>query len=124
MEGRQLTFGCICRFLMLFGVLFLSFGDVRGGALPSPIIQTPVMQSSLKPIEDKNPVQIQLVKRLPIAIFDSSKASILAFLQTAGVMIPAGLIWKFGVLKGGGLKPWLGKFTQFIYIFIDMNVHM
>jgi hypothetical protein len=110
MERKELSFGYFCRLLMLFGILFLSFNESQGGALPSPIIQNSNLQNSLKPIENTNPFPIQIVKRLPIAVFDTAKASIGAFLQTAGVMIPAGLIWKFGVLRGSGLKPWLRKF--------------
>jgi hypothetical protein len=110
MYGKQLSLGYFCRSLMLLGILFVSIDKSSGGALPSlPIVQNPNLQSSLKPI-DESPFPIQLVKRLPIAVFDSAKASIGAFLQTAGVMIPAGLIWKFGTLKGAGLKPWLGMF--------------
>ena len=50
---------------------------------------------------------ISVIKRLPVTIIHTSKASIEAFLQTAGVMVPAGLIWKLGSLKTSGMKPWL-----------------
>ena len=50
---------------------------------------------------------LSVIKRLPVAIIHTSKASIESFLQTAGVMVPAGLIWKLGSLKTSGMKPWL-----------------
>ena len=49
---------------------------------------------------------IDVLKRLPGALVESSKASINSFVQTAGVVIPAGLIWKLGTLRSSGMKAW------------------
>ena len=49
---------------------------------------------------------IEVLKRLPGAVVDSTKASVSSFVQTAGVVIPAGLIWKIGTLRSSGMKAW------------------
>ena len=86
------------RVLLLALSLLLFFIECRCTALPASAVMINVGSNGFQPIE--------VLKRLPGAVLESSKASIISFSQTAGVVIPAGLIWKLGTLRSSGMKAW------------------
>lgn len=89
------------RCILLYTVLILAlfFKECRSSAIPISSGVISIGENSIQPIN--------IFRRFPVAIFDTSKASIESFLQTAGVMVPAGMIWKLGTLKSSGMKPWM-----------------
>ena len=88
-----------CQRVLLFAVsLLIFFIECRCSAVPASSVMIHVGSNRLQPIE--------VLKRLPGAVVDSTKASISSFIQTAGVVIPAGLIWKIGTLRSSGMKSW------------------
>lgn len=85
--------------LLCFFLLLLSLQENRGHAITAPVVMIPSVDKVFPPLA--------VLQRLPSAILLTTKASLEAFIQTAGVMVPAGLIWKLGTLKSGGFKPWV-----------------
>ena len=83
--------------LLAFSLLILIL-ECRSSALPASAVMIQVGRNGFQPLE--------VLKRLPSATFESSKASLSSFVQTAGVVIPAGLIWKIGSLRSSGMKAW------------------
>lgn len=67
----------------------------------APIVITPSVNRQFTPVE--------ILRRIPGAVIQSANASIESFVQTAGVMVPAGLIWKFSILRSSGVKPWIAE---------------
>ena len=80
----------------------MSFQESRGGALP--ILLPPI---SIQPTDNRIFQPMTVLKRFPGAMLLTTKASLEAFVQTAGIMVPGGLIWKIGTLRASGMKPWL-----------------
>jgi hypothetical protein len=89
------------RCILLYTVLIVAlyFKECRSSTLPLSSSVISIGENSLQPIN--------ILRRFPVAIFDTSKSSLESFLQTAGVMVPAGMIWKLGTLKSSGMKPWM-----------------
>lgn len=88
---------CILLYTVL--VLALYFKECKASTLP--------LSSGVISIGENNLQPLNILRRFPIAILDTSKASIGSFVQTAGVMVPAGMIWKLGILRSSGMKPWV-----------------
>ena len=86
----------------LFILLVASLDVAHAIALPTKTL-TPPPTSSL--FRYDSPLDIP--KRLPISVLDGCVCGALAFLQTAAVMVPGGLVWKFGELRANGWRRWL-----------------
>ena len=70
--------------LIFLVIVMQSFQESRGGVMVAPIVITPSVNRQFMPVE--------ILRRIPGAIIQSANASIESFVQTAGVMVPAGLI--------------------------------
>ena len=103
--------------ISLWVCIYITSSDAMGGALPAPT--RPVLVNNDHPLDmlksflpKEVPVlfkadhPIDVVKRIPVAIMEGGTSALLAFLQTAMVMTPAGLIWKFSALRSNGPKAW------------------
>ena len=90
------------RLLLWLLLIMISFQGCRSGAIAIPL---PTLLTSTENRRMFQPAAV--LGRIPNALELTIKSSLEAFLQTAGVMFPGGLIWKIGMLKSSGMKPWL-----------------
>ena len=83
--------------LWIFVVISLCFIDmVNGSAIPV----------ATRPIFIKCEHPLDVIKRLPTAVLDTSLMSTKSYLETTAMVIPIGLIWKIKDLWTFGWKAW------------------
>ena len=78
-------------------IAFFWIDTVNGSAFPM----------ANRPIFIKSEHPLDVIKRLPVTVLDTSLISTKSFLETAAMVIPGGLIWKIGDLRTLGWKVWL-----------------
>jgi len=70
-------------------------------------IALPATRTMAAPVLVKFDSPLDVPKRLPISVVDGCVCGALAFLQTAMVMVPGGMVWKLGELRANGWRRWV-----------------
>jgi hypothetical protein len=101
----------------LFIIIICSFtGEVAAIRFPVPNHGVQII-ASIKPFaisatevikEEFHPKGlVGVIKRLPVAIQETFESSLKAFLSTAVILLPIGLIWNIAKWRTLGFKPWI-----------------